>query len=67
MCNLGDSLETDKVLGRSKSDLNRDFMYPLTGEFSSDDRMENFLRMPNQEVMFGIEQKLTKGIKELFQ
>lgn len=45
------------------SDLNRDFMYPLTGEFRSDGRMENFLRMQNQVVMFGIEQKLSRRYK----
>lgn len=38
-------------------------MYPLTGEFRSDGRMENFLRMPNQVVMFGIEPKLTRRYK----
>lgn len=38
-------------------------MYPLTGEFRSDGRMENFLRMPNQVVMFGIEQKLSRRYK----
>lgn len=38
-------------------------MYPLTGEFRSDGRKENFLRIPNQVVMFGIEQKLTRRYK----